>query len=375
MTLPTTILYPIARGQDGAAVHIDAWERGQVVTCFGCEQELIGRLPHDGIRPTAHFAHKADATCGGETALHKAAKAAITYAHAARTLQFLLWECPRCARTSHRTDLRSLTLCEEARPCDGVVSDVLGLDNHDNPRVAIEVVVTHDVEAETLDRYRALGIEVLSLHPSWGIIGDVVCGSDVLHVVHLAGVVDDASCEGCQQVLREKEEWELRARKQRSAAWWIAWGAVWLYVAKELRSQSEEQQRSLQDQRRRDQVWWTAWVRVWPQIGKQILDAWWIAWRGSWLEIAAQYAAPYRWERAWQIAWKAVTQQHALEEAQRAKQREDEDRRRRLQRRSWWETWSRVWTDIGQRESGLKAAWRPICRNCRQDLTLEHRCP
>jgi hypothetical protein len=374
VTSTPTILYPIARGQDGAAVHIDAWERGQVVTCFGCEQELVGRMPHDGIKPTAHFAHKADATCGGETALHRATKAAITHAHAAGTLQFLSWECPRCARTLHRTDLRSLTLHEEARPCDGVVTDVLGLD-HEKPRVALEIVVTHDIEAETMVRYQALGIEVLSICPSWVILGDVVRGSDVLHVVHRAGVFDAASCEGCQEVLREKAEWELRAQKQRAMAWWSAWGEAWLCIAKEARAQGDVEQRLLEVQRRRDQVWWTAWGRTWPRIGNQIIDAWWIAWRGSWLEIAAQYAAPYRWKRAWQEAWRSISQQHVAEETQRAREREDEDRRSRLRRRNWWETWARVWTDIGQRESGLKAAWKPICRNCRADLTPEHRCP
>lgn len=369
------ILYPIARGADGAAVHIDAWERGQVVTCFGCEEELIGRLPHDGIKPTAHFAHKADTTCGGETALHKAAKAAIMHAHAARSLQFISWECPRCWRCLHRTDLRELTLCEEARPCDGVVSDVLGLEVHGDPRVAIEVVVTHDVEVETLVRYRALGIDVFSLRPTWGLIGDVVRGADVLHVSHRSGNLDKASCEGCQQVLREKEEWELRARKQRDDAWWGAWGEAWRYVAAEVYTQGEELRLLQEAQRRREQLWWTAWERVWPQIGKHLLDAWWIAWRGSWLKIAAQHVAPYRWQRAWQEVWNSIGQQHAEEETRRAREREDEDRRFQLRRRTWWETWSRVWTDIGQRESGLKAAWRPICRNCRGDLTQDHRCP
>lgn len=366
------LLYPIARAQDGSPVHIDAWERGQVVTCFGCDQDLVGRLPHDGIRPTAHFAHKADAACGGETALHRAAKAAIVRAHGRGVLQQLAWECPRCRRWEHRTDLRSLVLREESRPCDGVLSDVLGLDVVGDPRVAIEVIVSHDLEISTLDRYRACGVDVYSLHPSWGIVGDVMRGVERLIVDHRVG--DVADCEGCRQVLREKAAWELRAQRQRADAWWTAWGVLWISVAREESAQSEAQQLSLGRQRQRVDAWWMSWGRLWPQVATRMSDAWWVAWRKVWREIGDRYAAPHRWARAWCAAWGSIGAQYAQEEMVRARRREEDARCARDRRRTWWEDWLRVWADIARRASGQLAAWRPICRHCRQDLTPGHQC-
>ena len=370
-----SILYPIACGPDGSPIHIDEWERGQAVTCFGCEQVLIGRLPFDGIKPTAHFAHKADAACDGETALHKAAKAAILCAHVRGDLRSLSWECPCCKRCQHLTDLRSLVLREEKSPCAGVVSDVLGLDAAGDPRVAIEVVVTHDVEADTLERYRACGVYVFVLRPSWGTVGDIVRGVDPLSVDLLLGVVDTTACEGCQQVLREKDEWEARERTRKEASWWNAWVTAWRYVGKEELARSKSQQLALQVQRAREADVWRQFAATWRRIAEQLITSWWSEWHRQWREIGAQHARPYSWLRAWQAAWGAIGKQHAAEEAEQARLHAQDSARENERRRNWWPAWIQVWTDIGQRASGMTAAWRPICRRCRQNLAPDHRCP
>ena len=370
-----TIRYPIARDQHGAPIRIEDWERGQAVTCFGCGQDLIGRLPFDGIKPTAHFAHKADVACSDETALHKAARAAISRSHANGALQTLAWECPRCKRCRHQTDLRSIVLREETRPCEGVVSDVLGVDASGKPRVAIEVVVTHDVEAKTLERYRSLGIHVFVLRPSWGIVGDLVRGVDPLIVEYRAGLVDTSSCEGCQQVLCEKEEWAARERAQLENAWWSAWSSAWGYIGREVLALLEEQRRALQARCASDQSWWKLFSILWRRIAEQIVDAWWIEWRQTWRELGIHHVRPYSWQRTWQAAWKEVGAQYAVDEAKRARRLAEEDYRENTRRQTWWPAWIRMWTDIGMRESGVLAAWRPICRKCRQDLTRDHSCP
>jgi hypothetical protein len=369
------VLYPVACGKDGAPIHIDAWERGQAVTCFGCGQSLIGRLPHDGIKPTAHFAHKGDAACSGESALHKAAKAAILYARTRGTLQSLSWECPCCKRCRHLTDLRSLVLREEDRPCAGVVSDVLGLDAAGDPHVAIEVVVTHDVEADTLERYRACDLYVFVLRPSWGLVGDVVRGVDPLPVDHLLGLIDTTACEGCQQILREKNEWKARELLRGQASWWKAWGTAWRSAGKEMLARAEDQRRTLQVQRAREVDAWRRFAEVWRRIAEQIITSWWSEWYRQWREIGAQYARPYGWLRAWQLGWDAIAKQHVAEETKQALLRAQDSTRENDRRRNWWPSWIRVWTDIGQRASGVTAAWRPICRSCRQDLAPDHRCP
>ena len=369
------IRYPVARDQDGAPIHIDEWERGNAVTCFGCGQDLIGRLPFDGIKPTAHFAHKADVACSGETALHKAAKAAISRSHANGALQALSWECPRCKRCLQQTDLRSVVLREEASPCKGVVSDVLGVDASEQPRIAIEVFVTHDIAAQTLERYRLLGLSVFTLRPSWGNVGDLVRGVDPLSVIHRAGFVDTAACEGCQQVVREKAEWAARERSQKVKAWWSAWASAWGYIGREVFGRFEEQRRALQVRRDREQSWWKSWANVWRRIAEKIVDAWWIEWRQLWREVGIQYVRPYNWQRAWQAAWAAVGKQYATDAAKIAWRRAETEARLNARGQSWWPAWRRMWAEIGQRASGVMAAWRPICRTCRQDLTRDHQCP
>lgn len=370
----SAILYPVARDQEGCAVHIDDWQRGHAVTCFGCGQDLVGRLPHDGIKPTAHFAHKVDAACSGETALHKAAKAAITRTHASGRLRALSWECPLCKRCRHETDLRAFVLHEEARPCVGVVSDVLGVDAVGEPRVAIEIVVTHDVAAETLERYRTNGIYVFVLRPSWGLVGDLVHGSDPLHVDLRVGFVDTASCAGCQQVVREKDEWAARERAQKEAAWWSAWISSWNAVGKEALMQKADQQRAALQMRTREYYWWTSWAHLWWRVADQIVVSWWIAWRQAWREIGVRHARPIQWWISWISLWGSIGTQHAVSVMESARRLAEDRRCERARRESWWPAWLRVWAEIGQRASGVMAAWRPICRTCRQDLTPDHQC-
>lgn len=371
------ILYPIACGENGAAIHIDGWERGHAVTCFGCGEALVGRLPHDGIKPTAHFAHRAEAICCGKTALHKAAKEAIVRSHAIGVLRALSWDCPHCKRCRHLTDLCTLTLHKETSPCTGVVSDVLGLHDSGAPCLAIEVVVTHDLEAATLEHYRTQGIYVFALRPSWGIVGDILRGADPLCVDPRVGFVDTATCAGCQQVAREKAEWETRARTQRVTAWWKAWIAAWNYIGNDTPKRTEEAQRVLLALRARDAAWWSDWAGLWPRVVTQITVTWWIEWRRVWRELGACHAAPHRWQIAWCAAWTALGKQYAADEAVRAKRRHEEEERVHARTRNWWDVWLRLWPDIAQRESGVMAAWRPICQRCRQDVTRDqkHTCP
>ncbi len=370
MSTPS-IQYPVACDKDGFAVHIDDWQPGHDVTCFGCGKDLIGHLPHDGIKPTAHFAHKADATCNGETALHKAVKAAIFHAHATGVLQALSWECPRCKRCQRLTSLIDLALTQEARPCEGVVSDVLGCDLTGKPIVAIEVVVTHDLEAATLDRYRVFGLDVFSFSPTWGSLGDVSRGVVSLDVVHRVGSIDTSSCAGCQEIIRAKREWEERELARRADQWWDLWVGLWRSVDNEVRLCAVDSHQKEHALRAREDAWWKAWSTVWPRMIQTTIDAWWIGWHQLWIDLGAEHMRPYRWMQRWHDAWEMIGRQYAADETERERQRRNREDRCDV----WWAAWLRVWKDIGQRESGAVAAWKPICRKCRDDLRPDHRCP
>jgi hypothetical protein len=255
------------------------------------------------------------------------------------------------------------------------VSDVLGVDGSGDPIIAIEIVVTHDVEAETLERYRTHGIYVCTLRPSWGSVGDIVRGVDPLPVDLRVGFIDTASCEGCQQVAREKAEWEARARRQQAAAWWQAWIAAWRYIGNDEQSRLDAEQRALLTSRTLEDARWKAWTALWPRIAENIVDTWWIAWRHVWRELGVIHVQPHQWQRSWQAAWDAIGKQYAIEEAARARRREAEAERERTRGSTWWDAWLKLWPEIALRESGTKAAWRPICRRCRRDLMQDHLCP
>lgn len=368
------IQYPVARDQEGGAVPIEKWQRGQSVTCFGCDQELIGRLPHDGIKPTAHFAHKADAACVGETALHKAAKVAIVRARSHGALRSLVWECPRCGRYRHRTDLDLLELREEDRPCDGVVSDVLGRDAVGEPHVAIEVIVTHDVEDQTLERYRERGLQVFTLRPSWKIVADLVRGDEELMVEYRLGEVETATCVGCQQLLREKLEWQDREQRRRAAAWWHAWIAMWHRIGEEV-SYSIRLSRAVVLREVKERVsWWDGWQRLWPRIGECRALEWWSAWCLTWRRIGVEYGRPYVWWKSWLRMWDDLGRHYEAREAEDQRRRTEARISENIRRQTWWPTWIRMWADVAQHASGLVAFLRPICSHCRQHLTPAHRC-
>jgi hypothetical protein len=120
-------------------------------TCLGCGEELV---PHLGQVRARHFAHRAGSTCAltaPETALHLDAKerllALCADAFAGRRRVTLLARCPSCRRLAPR---------DVAAEGDGAVAegavgalraDVL-VTSAGRPALAIEVVVTHAVDAE-----------------------------------------------------------------------------------------------------------------------------------------------------------------------------------------------------------------------------------
>ena len=191
------ILYPVARGTDGGLVHIKDWRAGDHVTCFGCDRALIGRGPSGKIKrrrsPERHFAHKTEDSCNGETALHAATKVAIVRAHALGLLGFW-WRCPSC-RSRRCIGIADLILAIEDQPCEGVRSDVLARDQAGVPRLAIEVVVTHDLEALTIKRYRDCGVRVLVLRPTWWTLTELETAQEIWADGQHATAVDCDHCE------------------------------------------------------------------------------------------------------------------------------------------------------------------------------------
>jgi len=317
---------------------------------------MVGRLPINGIKPTAHFAHSSEGGCLGETALHKAAKEAIAGAHRRGVLRRLAWRCPWCNWWEHQTDLSDLELRVEDSPCALVTSDVLGRDDAGVPRVAIEVVVTHPLEETTLARYRAqdISVFVLSLQRghreplSWGIVNRLALGGvDCLRVDHRLHAVERSSCVNCQRILCEEAALKDALARQARARQWRAWLEAWRTLEKEAARLHEEQLRESERALARIVEWWGRWSRAWIRTGDEmridrdrerawwktwssawgtpVYVAWWNAWSASWRGVTGDYEWPAAWWRKWDAGWKGTT----------------------TYSQAWWQAWGTAWKKLG----------------------------
>ena len=175
-----------AKDRDGNKVRASALRpldrRGRApFTCIGCGEELI---PHLGEVRARHFAHRAGSSCpltAPETALHLDAKERLLVlcgdAFAGRRRVSVLARCPSCRRLTPR-DLSALgdraepEAAIEALLAEGKVAtlraDVLVLAG-ERPALALEVLVTHAVDAVKEAALAAAGVPAVEIdaHEEW----------------------------------------------------------------------------------------------------------------------------------------------------------------------------------------------------------------
>jgi hypothetical protein len=165
------VLLAWARDRAGAKVNARALaprdRRGRApFTCLGCGEPLV---PHLGRVRARHFAHLPGSRCpltAPETALHLDAKerllALCADAFAGRRRVALLARCPGCRRVA----LRDLAAEGDAAVAEGAVgplrADVLVL-ARGAPALALEVKVSHAVDAEKEAALAAAGVPALEL--------------------------------------------------------------------------------------------------------------------------------------------------------------------------------------------------------------------
>lgn len=184
------LLIPYAiRG--GKLAHVSEVESGLRIDCLcvNCGESLVARK---GGRVIHHFAHRPKSTCNGETVLHRTAKLMLVERlekciREGTGLQ-IVWHCSFC-QSSHSGNLAKVAASVEVERSLGPARpDILLLDQQGNPRVAVEVVVTHPPERQTVDFYRSNGItlvvvvartleelEVLRSRPELSATGVEVC--------------------------------------------------------------------------------------------------------------------------------------------------------------------------------------------------------
>lgn len=200
------IRYPFARGRAGA-IFILEYTKGTPVTCFGCDRPLVAK---QGRRNRWHFAHAVDTnvTCNAETALHRLSKVLVqdgfTYALTNQQPYLLRWRCPSCGEPHVVDATRWWTrVATESSAIIGTRSDVM----FEGQRpIAVEIVVTHDVEDETAARYVNADLPVFIVRPRWETVGSLraeLVADDAL-------IVRSEKCPTCREQIETERRHQAR---------------------------------------------------------------------------------------------------------------------------------------------------------------------
>jgi len=167
------IRYPVAERSGDLVWAVDLTghtERPNDLTCVGCQGAMIFKK---GTR-RPHFAHKAAGTCtAGETVLHattiRVLADALSFAISERIEYPMFWLCAACGAPNegNLARLENATITIDRVWQDRVRPDLLITSQAGRPSFAIEVIVTHAPETETMDAYAGSGVPVVLIWPTW----------------------------------------------------------------------------------------------------------------------------------------------------------------------------------------------------------------
>ena len=201
------IRYPMAYQPPYQVAHISQAEKGQTYLCLGCDEEMI---PRQGKIKRHHFAHKAGMErCDPDNTLHETAKAAICQGFLLaqeRGEDYLIeFPCERCReQISTNVALLRAGIATERAAVDGTRSDlVITKEDGKSPRIIIEIVVHHDIEEGTEQRYRDAGIPVVRVRPTWESVDELRQELEVSEILN----IPDPTCRQCKESQRKQDEW------------------------------------------------------------------------------------------------------------------------------------------------------------------------
>ena len=198
------IQYPYANDEGGVETHIEFAVRGNAYTCLICDISMIAK---QGDKNAWHFAHKSaedERTCQERAmdTLHDRVRDAI-YEGATSGQEYNLVTPCRCGGETF-TDLSDphwQIYCEQAM-VPGTRADV-GATYYDRNRsvvewIAIEVVVTHPPEPQTLFQYRAYKTVVAQIDVE---LTDIAKWRDTIHQykreARVNAIMHPLRCDDC----------------------------------------------------------------------------------------------------------------------------------------------------------------------------------
>ncbi len=211
------ILYPSAYTLPYEAVDIAKASRGVAHYCFGCHQEMVAKR---GPVRRPHFAHKPPhKQCDSNNALHETAKAYICKGFlraVEKGLEYnLSYPCSscRCPVGANIAD-PGAAIASERSVVPGTRSDlVVTKGDGITPRVIIEVVVTHDLESDTRQKYEDTDFPILKVRPTWDNVATLVeeaTGYEGLNVPPLCRDCQKSEARQRERQVKEQERQRLR---------------------------------------------------------------------------------------------------------------------------------------------------------------------
>ena len=199
------ILYPMAYGVPHLLTHISDAKTGEKYLCPGCSKDMV---PRKGDIKRHHFAHKASQDrCDSDNALHETAKEAIRQGFLKAQDQneeyLVKFPCQRCERpVPTNVAVEGATISTEITVVPGTRSDLAVTNrNGKTPRLIMEIVVTHDLEKGTQEKYQDSGIPVVKIRPTWDSVNKLLqeaCGEGTLNI-------PKSTCPPCRKWLEHIE--------------------------------------------------------------------------------------------------------------------------------------------------------------------------
>jgi len=153
-----------------------------------------------GLVRQPHFAHKQSISCSDpDTALHRTAQALIIQsldkARNCNEEYRIGYSCPDCGRSvSHNIAPVVTEIRAESSIVEGTRSDIVLYRKVRNP-IVLEVVVTHDLEPDTRNRYLESRSPVFLIKPSW----DCLDALEISVIADSTLNLDVTRCRACQK--------------------------------------------------------------------------------------------------------------------------------------------------------------------------------
>ncbi len=209
-----TILYPMAYQPLFTVTHISDAEKRVRYVCLGCHKEMI---PKKGKIKRHHFAHRPGVEqCDPDNALHEIAKAAICQGFLKalnENYEYLIkLPCDRCAKPiAVNVALPGAGIATEKSQVHGTRSDlVITNDDGKSPRIIIEIVVHHDLEQSTEEKYIASEIPVVKVRPTWDTVEKLRNGVHAEESLN----VKVPTCRTCRKQEELHKEWFATTKLQ-----------------------------------------------------------------------------------------------------------------------------------------------------------------